>query len=233
MSRRDVQDDMDAFLAMLGHELRQPLAPIRTALEIMRRRPSREAGQRALGTIERQIWQMTQLVDDLKDYADARAGRLRLRREVVAIRPILDAAIDRVRPLLVHREQRADVLCAAEPIHLNADPSRLTQLLALLLGSAARLTEPASAVAVEATADLRHVGIHIRDVGQGIPADKLRQTLNLMLRVEADDQWPRHGLALAVARMLVDLHGGTVALRPPAAERGAEFVVVLPREPGG
>jgi signal transduction histidine kinase len=230
MTERNAQGGLDAFLVMVGHELRQPLAPILTALEIMRQRPSREAGERARRTIERQIWQLSRFVDDLLDYANAQQGVLALRREATDLRTVLDAALETVQPLLTHREQTVKLSLPDRGLALWADPARLTQVFANLLSNMARLTEPGSEIAVDVTGRDAELVIRVRDTSGGISVDRLREIFNYFVNVEQEKSWPNRGVGLAVVRTLVDLHGGTVEAIQPRDDAGAEFLVVLPTQ---
>lgn len=228
MSGRDEQIGRDAFLAMVGHELRQPLAPIFTALEIMRQRRSRDSGERARRTIERQVWQLARFVEDLMDYSSAQRGLLALRPEAVELRQILDAAIETAEPVLKHREQSVQVNYPEGGVVLFADPARLTQIFANLLNNTARFAEPGGAISVDVTVRAAEVAVSVRDTSQGISPERLREVFALLVHVEQDKGWPGVGIGLAVVRTLVELHGGTVEAVSPTDDRGAEFVVVLP-----
>lgn len=228
MSDRDDHIARDAFLAMVGHELRQPLSPIFTALEIMRQRRSRESGERARRTIERQVWQLARFVEDLMDYASAQKGLLTLRPEAVDLRQILDAAIETAEPVLKHREQTVDLTYPDDGVVLFGDPARLTQIFANLLNNTARFAEPGSAISLEVSARVAEVAVSVRDTSQGISPDRLREIFALFVNVEEEKGWPGVGIGLAVVRTLVELHGGTVEAVNPKGDRGAEFVVVLP-----
>lgn len=230
MNEREDSVARDAFLSMVGHELRQPLAPILTALEIMRQRPSRETGERARRTIERQVWQLARFVEDLLDYANAQRGLLTVRWEPVSLRQVLDAAIETAQPLLSHREQRVEVTLPDDDITLSGDQARLTQVFANLLNNTARFTEPGSLIGIDVTPGASDVAVRVRDTSQGISSEMLREIFRLFVNVEQEKGWPNQGIGLAVVRTLVELHGGTVEAVNPREGRGAEFVVVLPLE---
>lgn len=217
----------DAFLRMVGHELRQPLAPILTALEIMRQRRSRESGERARRTIERQVWQLARLVEDLLDYANAQRGTLAIRSEPADLRTVLDAAVETAQPLLAHREQQVE-LSVPETVMLSGDPARLTQIFANLLNNMARLAEPGTVIAIDVVPRGPDVAVHVRDTSDGISPQAILETFRLFVNAEEEQGWPGVGIGLAVVRTLVELHGGTVEAISPIDGRGAAFVVQLP-----
>jgi len=228
MNTRDDKTARDAFLAMVSHELRQPLAPILTALEIMRLRPTGDVGERARQTIERQVWQLARFVEDLVEYSNAQRGVLAIRSEPVNLREILDTAVDTAQPVLRHREQRVEVNLADGEIALDGDRARLTQIFANLLNNTAKFTEPGSTIAVDARAQDNTVAVRVRDTSQGISPEKLRDIFRLLVNVEQEQSWPGQGIGLAVVRTLVELHGGSVEAISPTDHHGAEFVVMLP-----
>jgi signal transduction histidine kinase len=227
MSAGDSERPRDAFLEMLGHELRQPLAPIQTALAIMRQRRSREVGERARHTVERQVSQLIRLVEDLLDYSEAQRGLLRLRTERVDLRQVLEAAIETAQPTLRHREQRLE-LSSLNSVQVIGDGARLTQVFANLLNNAARFSEPGSEIAVIVEARETDVAIRIRDLNHTIPAEMVRDIARLFVNVDDEARWPTSGIGLAVVRTLVELHGGSVQAIGPSDGRGAEFLVILP-----
>lgn len=228
MSEREEQSARDAFLDMVGHELRQPLAPILTALEVMRQRRSRESGERARRTIERQVWQLARLVEDLLDYANAERGVLTLRIEPVDLRHVVDAAIETAQPVLRHREQQVQFDLLEGAVRLLGDPARLTQVFANLLSNTARFVEPGSTIAIDVIQEATQVSVQVRDTSRGISSDKLNEIFSLLVNVEPETGWPGVGIGLAVVRTVVELHGGRVTAEGPKPDRGAQFIVVLP-----
>ena len=230
MSRADDPRSRDAFLAMLGHELRQPIAPIVTALEIMRQRRSREVGERARRTVERQVAQLARFVEDLLDYSNAQRGLLWLRADSVDIRQVLEAALETAEPTLTHREQRVAISAPTGGLTLQGDPARLTQVFANLLNNTARFSEPGSEIAVEVESGQDAIAVRVRDTTHGMPAEMVRDMSKLFVNADQEMRWPSVGIGLAVVRTLVELHGGSVEAIAPADERGAEFVVRLPLE---
>lgn len=230
MNGEDDPRSRDAFLAMLGHELRQPIAPILTALEIMRQRRNREVGERARRTIERQVAQLARFVEDLLDYSNAQRGLLRLRAETVDVRQVLDAALETAQPILNHREQRVVITSPDRRVTLHGDAARLTQVFANLLNNAARFSEPGSELAIDVEPRESEIAIRVRDTTHGMPLEMVRDMSKLFVNADHEMRWPSVGIGLSVVRTLVELHGGSVEAIAPADERGAEFVVVLPLE---
>ena len=227
----------DEFLATLAHELRNPLAPIRTGLDIMRINPS-DAGadQRARAIMERQLRQMVRLVDDLLDVSRINTGKLTIKREAVDLQQVIHDAVEIVRPLV---EQQSHVLAAAplaRPLPLDGDPTRLTQILSNLLNNAAKYTPRGGRITLDVEVGAQHDGaapqvrIHVRDNGIGI-APAMREAVFQMF-VQADASLERTtaglGVGLSLARRLAELHGGSLAVHSMGLGHGSEFVLTLP-----
>jgi signal transduction histidine kinase/ActR/RegA family two-component response regulator len=221
----------DEFLATLAHELRNPLAPIRTGLDIMRINPSDlGAGQRARAIMERQLRQMVRLVDDLLDVSRINTGKLAIKRETVDLQQVILDAFEIVRPLV---EQQAHVLTSAplaRPVLVDGDATRLTQILSNLLNNAAKYTGRGGRIALDVEIEAQQVRIHVRDNGIGI-APEMRDAVFQMF-VQADASLERTtaglGVGLSLARRLAELHGGSLAVHSPGLGHGSEFVLTLP-----
>jgi PAS domain S-box-containing protein len=230
---RETDSKKDEFLATLAHELRNPLAPIRNALEIMRvdGHQSSAVEQAARLMIERQLEQMVRLIDDLLDVSRITRGRLELRKQRVELAEIVRSAVDTSRPLIEGARHEFSVEVEPEPIYLEADPIRLAQVLSNLLNNAARYTEPGGHIWLTAGARDDEVEITVRDTGVGIPADALPRIFDMFAQV--DDSLERSqsglGIGLTLVKRLVELHGGGVEARSEGAGLGAEFTVRLPR----
>ncbi len=222
----DAAQRKDEFLAMLSHELRNPLAPLHTALELLRR----GVGEHALDIAERQLKQLVRLVDDLLDVSRITQGKIVLRKEPTALDDVVARAVDSVRPLLDERGHAFDLRLPAERLWVDGDPARLTQVFANLLGNAVKYTLEGGSIALVAEAAADRVMIRVRDTGVGIPADLLPRVFDLF--VQGDRSLDRShgglGLGLTIVRRLVELHGGRVEARSPG-EQGCEIVVDLPR----
>ncbi|USX18724.1 ATP-binding protein [Oxalobacteraceae bacterium OTU3REALA1] len=221
----------DEFLATLAHELRNPLAPIRTGLDIMRINPSDlGAGQRARDIMERQLRQMVRLVDDLLDVSRINTGKLTIKRDLVDLQQVIHDAFEIVRPLV---EQQGHVLTSAplaQPVWIEGDATRLTQILSNLLNNAAKYTGRGGRIAVDVELEQRRVRIHVRDNGIGI-APEMREAVFQMF-VQADATLERTtaglGVGLSLARRLAELHGGELSLHSLGLGYGSEFVLALP-----
>ena len=228
---KDADRHKDEFLAMLAHELRSPLAPIRNALEILRRagNDSRMIG-RSRDVLERQVAHLVRLVDDLLDVARIARGKLELRKQRVNLVSIIAAVVEAGRPLVEEMGQQLNVTLPPEPVYLDADPARLTQVVLNLLTNAAKYTERGGHIGITAERQGSDAVITVRDSGIGIPADRLPHIFDLFMQVEGSRGRSRGGLGLGLTlvKRLTELHGGTVGVRSDGPGRGSEFTVRLP-----
>jgi signal transduction histidine kinase/ActR/RegA family two-component response regulator len=225
----------DEFLATLAHELRNPLAPLRNGLDILRLPnvpPERLAVVREL--MERQLQQLTRLVDDLLDVSRISTGKLVVRRERVVLQPIVQSALDAVRPLVETRQQRLAVDLPPEPVMLDADPTRLAQLVGNLLNNAAKYTPPGGDIALAVREDAGEIEITVSDTGIGIPADMIERVFEMFTQVDTslDRSTAGLGVGLSLARRLAELHGGAIRAESEGPGRGSRFVVRLPLPEG-
>lgn len=221
----------DQFLAMLAHELRNPLAPIRNAVELMRQVENIDpAFQRSREMVERQVKHLARLVDDLLDISRITSGSIRLRKEVVSLANIVERAVESNRTLLDSRGHRLTVRLPEEPVRLEADPARLEQILSNLLNNAARYTMPGGQIWVTAAREGDEVEIHVRDTGIGVPPDVLERVFEPFM--QSDESLARSdgglGVGLTLVRSLVEIHGGHVEAHSPGLGQGSEFVIHLP-----
>jgi signal transduction histidine kinase/CheY-like chemotaxis protein len=241
---RDANRRKDEFLATLAHELRNPLAPLRTNLEIARRRSGDAAAiARAHGVMQRQLDHMVHLVDDLLDLNRIAHGSIALRRQPTAIASVVDAAIESSRPVIEAFGHDLKVVQPAGQIVVDGDVTRLTQVLANLLNNAAKYTEPGGHIRIEVERAAGEVNIKVRDDGSGIPAELQPKLFEMFTRTgTGGDGMPGGGglgIGLALVKHLVEAHGGSVSVQSPmpvttAAEappRGSEFIVRLPTIP--
>jgi PAS domain S-box-containing protein len=223
----------DEFLAMLGHELRNPLAPMLTALELMRSRaPDTFAHERAI--IDRQLSSMVRLVDDLLDVSRITEGRIELHKTPVDVGEAVEEAIEVARPLFAQRGHALSVHCARD-LCVLADPARLKQVISNLLTNAAKYTEPRGHVDVRAEQQDGRVLISVRDDGVGIAPEVLPRVFDVFVQgpQAMDRALGGLGLGLSIVRSLVQLHGGEVSAHSDGPGKGALFVVSLPAlEPG-
>ena len=220
----------DEFLATLAHELRNPLAPIRNGLQIMRMTNDVEAIARAQLMMERQLQQMVRLVDDLLDVSRITTGKLVLRTERVSLREVMVTAIDAVRALIDAKRHTLSVDLPANTVELDADPTRLSQILSNILNNAVKYTEPGGSIRVTARLAYSAVEIRVSDTGVGIAADELPAVFEMFTQFDASPERTHGGLGvgLALAKRLVQLHGGTITVRSDGLGHGSEFTVRLP-----
>jgi signal transduction histidine kinase/CheY-like chemotaxis protein len=226
-------EQKDQFLAMLAHELRNPLAPMTSATELLRRFNEREADPRAARQVEilrRQLQQLTHLVDDLLDVSRVSRGLIELRRETLALAGLLATAVDSCRPLIDGRGHVLTVRPVDPAIHVDADAVRVTQVFANLLNNAAKYTAPGGHIVVEAAARGEQVEVRVCDDGAGIPREMLTSIFDLFTQVPGSlDRAPGGlGIGLTLARTLVELHGGRIHAESDGPGKGSTFVVSLP-----
>ncbi len=219
----------DEFLAMLGHELRNPLAPIVTALQLMRLRGD-DTLVKERTVIERQVHHLIRLVDDLLDVSRITRGKVELKRERIEISEIIAKAIEMASPLIEQRQHQLTVDVPRQGLTVDADAVRLAQVVANLLNNAAKYTEPHGSIAIVAERDGEAVVLRIRDTGIGLSAEMLPRIFDLFVqeRQAIDRAQGGLGLGLAIVRVLVELHGGTVDARSDGHGRGTELIVRLP-----
>jgi signal transduction histidine kinase len=221
----------DEFLATLAHELRNPLAPIRNGLELIRLSGNNpETLDQARTMIERQVRQMVRLVDDLLDVSRISRNKLELRRECVDLAVIVRSAAETSRPLIEAAAHELHVSLPEEPVRLDADPVRLAQAFSNLLNNAAKYSEPGGHISLIAERREGEVVVRVKDTGIGIPAEKLAHIFDLFVQVDGSRDGPQGGLGigLTLVRRLVEMHHGTVEAHSEGTGRGCEFVIRLP-----
>ncbi|HXG12062.1 MAG TPA: ATP-binding protein [Gemmataceae bacterium] len=222
----------DDFLAMLGHELRNPLAPIRNAVELLRMhgRLSAEQITWAAALVDRQSQQLTRLVDDLLEVSRITRGKIRLQPELVDLAVVIHQAIEASRPLLDARGHRFSVALPSAPLPVHADVTRLAQVVTNLLNNAAKYTDEGGQIWLAVVREGDQAVIKVRDTGIGIPADLLPHVFEPFTQghCSPDRSQAGLGLGLAVVRQLVEMHGGSVQAFSEGPGRGSEFVVRLP-----
>jgi PAS domain S-box-containing protein len=225
------------FIAMLGHELRNPLAPIRQAVEALQLegdRPSAERAVSALRVIERQVQHMTRLVDDLLDAGRITQGTINVQPKHVFLEDVLEGAVESVQRLLNRRSHRLRLLFPSERVCVMADPVRLTQVFANLLSNAAKYTPEGGNITLEVRELHEIVRVRVLDDGQGITSDLLPQLFEPFVQGRAGlaRRGGGLGVGLTLVRRLVELHGGRVHAKSAGVGKGSEFVVDLPSLPG-
>ncbi len=221
----------DEFLATLAHELRNPLAPIRNSLQILRMPGvDQSMTDQSLGMMERQLHHLVRLVDDLLDVSRVMRGKINLHVERIDLARVVAHGVETAQPLIASKSQQLSILLPDVPIVFDVDPVRLAQVVGNLLTNAAKYTEPGGRIELSASREVNQVVLRIRDNGIGIQPDMLRQVFRLF--VQADHALTRSqgglGIGLTLVKNLVELHGGSVEARSDGPGRGSEFVVRLP-----
>ena len=226
-----VDRQKDEFLATLAHELRNPLAPLRSSLELLRRTAGMPDASRApLDTMDRQVSQLVRLVDDLLDLNRVLYNRLELRRSDVDLTAIIQQAIEISKPLIESAGHTLVVALPQSPIQLHADPIRLTQVFANLLNNSCKYTPPGGRISVAAERAGDSAIVRVTDSGVGIPLDQQEAIFGMFTQLQRSAEREREGLGigLTLVRQLVDMHGGSVRVRSEGDGHGSEFVVTLP-----
>jgi signal transduction histidine kinase/ActR/RegA family two-component response regulator len=221
----------DEFLAMLGHELRNPLMPIGIAMHTIRGVAERDpAVQEAREVVERQVKHLAHLLDDLLDVSRLTRGKIELRKETVALQTIVAEAIETTRGFIDDRAHVVSVSLPDEPLWLEADPTRITQLAGNLLENAAKYTPRGGEISVTGYREGNEVALSVRDNGIGIAPEMLPRVFDLFAQAEQSLVRPEGGLGigLTLARKLIELHGGTIVGQSEGPGRGSEFVIRLP-----
>ena len=219
------------FLATLAHELRNPLAPIRNALQILRITATENQDARRLQEImERQVAHMVRLVDDLLEVSRITSGKIELRTEPVEISAVLTSALETSKPLIEANGHRFDMTVPSEPLTVVADPVRLSQVVSNLLNNAAKYTEPGGQIWLAATRHNGVASISVRDTGVGISPAMLPQIFRMFAQADKDHKRAQGGLGigLALAKSLIEMHGGRIEVHSEGEGRGSEFTVHLP-----
>ncbi len=228
---READRKKDEFLATLAHELRNPLAPIRNALQIMRLNGgSSRTLEQIREMMERQVRHMARLVDDLLELSRVTQGKIELRKERVSLAAIVSNAVEISRPLLTSAGHELTITLPPEPLEIVVDPTRLAQVIANLLNNAARYTEPGGHIWLTAERQGRDAVMRVRDTGIGIAADMLPHIFEMFTQVERSLRRSQGGLGigLALVRRFVEMHGGSVQVYSEGPGRGSEFTVRLP-----
>ncbi len=220
----------DEFLATLAHELRNPLAPLRNGLQLLRQAgDNRAVREQAQAIMDRQLQQMVRLIDDLLDVSRITQGKLRLRRDRVDLASIVQSAIEGSRPFIDSQGHVLTVTLPPEPVYLDADPTRLAQVFANLLTNAAKYTNRSGHIRLTAERDGRDVVVSVKDNGIGIAAEHLSSLFQMFSQVAPALERSQGGLGigLSLVKGLVEMHGGTVGARSEGLSKGSEFIVRL------
>ncbi|MGE3510903.1 MAG: ATP-binding protein [Vicinamibacterales bacterium] len=234
LRQRDEADkSKDEFLAMLAHELRNPLAPLRTGLELLKLEPSHELVERTKATMERQITNLTRLVDDLLDVSRITRGKIALRRVALDVREPMSEAVSAAQPVAISKGLTLDIQLPGQPVIVDADPVRVEQMIGNLIGNAIKFTPAGGKVRVSLDVKDGWTVMTVRDTGVGIPPGQLHRVFDLFGQVTAslDRSQGGLGIGLTVVRLIAELHGGTAQVFSEGEGQGTEAVVRLPAQP--
>ncbi|MBA3481384.1 MAG: response regulator, partial [Pirellulales bacterium] len=228
---RNADRRKDEFLATLAHELRNPLAPIRTGLELMRMSgDDLVLIEEVRTTMEGQVQQLVRLVDDLLDVSRITSGKVTLRKERMELASVVQSAVEATRTIIEESRHKLTVTLPPQPVSLEADPTRLAQILSNLLTNAARYTPDGGHIWLTAERQGSDVVVTVKDTGIGIPADMLGRIFEMFAQVDRSLERSQGGLGigLTLVKRLVEMHGGSVQARSHGPEQGSEFTVRLP-----
>ena len=220
----------DGFLAILAHELRNPLAPLRTCIDLIRETPQQALAPRLIDALDRQTSVLVRLVDDLLDISRIKADKIELRPEVVDVLELVDGAIATSRPVVEARNHVLVVDAPIDGVKVVADTVRISQVLCNVLNNAARYTDPGGRIQVSIGVDEQLASISVRDSGMGIPVELQESVFSMFVqeRVRSDGSGGL-GLGLALSRRLVEMHGGSIRVHSKGAGCGSTFVITVPR----
>lgn len=221
----------DEFLATLAHELRNPLAPIRSGLQVMKLAPyDAESVGRARGMMERQLEQMVRLVDDLMDVSRITRGKVELKRQLLPLADVIGSAVEISRTLIDQMGHQLVVIQPEEQIVVDADPMRLAQIFANLLNNAAKYSDRGSRITLSAVRSGNQAVVSVKDTGIGIPVENLRSIFDMFSQVDRSLEKAQGGLGigLTLVKRLVEMHGGVVEAHSDGPGFGSEFTVRLP-----
>jgi len=224
----------DEFLAMLAHELRNPLAPLRTGLEVLKAAPTGDVAERTRSMMERQLTHLVRLVDDLMDLSRVNRGKIALQKELITVQSVIESAVDTSRPVVDAAHHELILQLPDQPLLLDADATRLAQVINNLINNAAKYTPEGGRIEVAARRQGDSVIIQVRDNGIGIPKEMLAKVFETFTQVgrALDRAQGGLGIGLSLVQRLVALHGGTVAAQSDGADQGSTFTVTLPRAQG-
>jgi PAS domain S-box-containing protein len=223
----------DEFLATLSHELRNPLAPLRNSVYLLRKTVAPDAATRIYAMMERQVDQLVRLVDDLMEVSRISRGTLELRRRRLPLEMALRGAIETADPLIRSGDHRLHLKMPRDPVVIDADPVRIAQVFANLLNNAAKYTDRGGTIALEAWCDGGEAVVTVADTGDGIDVQEMPLLFQMFRRTERSSRRTQGGLGigLALVQKLVEMHGGTVSAHSEGRGKGSRFTVRLPLAP--
>jgi signal transduction histidine kinase len=228
---RSADNRKDVFLATLAHELRNPLAPLTAASQLIAKEPERTEQVRQLaGMMLQQIDQLVRLIDDLADVSRIASGKLTLKSEPIEVDEFLKAAVDQSRPMIDAQQHTLSIAAAAEPLVIQGDKVRLAQCISNLLINAAKYTPAGGRIDLVARREGGEVMIAVRDNGIGIPPEMQARIFELFAQVDSSTTRTCGGLGigLAIVKRLIELHGGTIRALSEGVGKGSQFIVRLP-----
>ena len=228
--REEADRRKDEFLATLAHELRNPLAPIRNSVSLLRLSGADDPASHIWEMMDRQVDHMVRLVDDLMEVSRITRGRIELRKDVLDLEDVIGAAVDTSRPLIESARHHLSMSLPPEPLLVEADAVRLSQVFSNLINNAVRYTDPGGRIAIAARRDDGAAVVTVSDTGIGIAPEALPRVFDMFVQGDVRDRRGQSGLGigLTLVRSLVEMHGGTVSARSAGTGRGSEFVVRLP-----
>jgi signal transduction histidine kinase/DNA-binding LytR/AlgR family response regulator len=227
---REAAQRKDEFLATLAHELRNPLAPIRTGLQLLRRVRDEQTAERVRDTIDRQLSHMVRLVDDLLDVSRISRGKFVLRRERASLQAIVELAVETSRPLVEDAHHHLRVVLPPEPVWVDADVTRIAQVVSNLLTNAAKYTPDGGSIELRVAREADQAIVRISDTGLGIPPAMLSEVFEMFAQVNRTLGRAQGGLGigLALVKRLVEMHEGSIVAESPGNGLGSTFIVRLP-----
>ncbi|HYE85997.1 MAG TPA: ATP-binding protein [Vicinamibacterales bacterium] len=220
----------DEFLATLAHELRNPLAPLRNVAAILQLEPLSETARHATGVMERQISQLVRLIDDLMDVSRITRGQLTLRKDRVDLRSIIETAVETAQPQLTAAGVTLSMDLGSEPTLLDADATRISQIVLNLLTNAAKFTPAGGTVSITIKRHVDRVSLIVRDSGVGIAPEDQEKVFGMFVQLNRDMRRTQTGLGigLTLVKQMTEMHGGTVSVWSAGLGQGSEFTVTLP-----
>lgn len=227
---KEADKHKDEFLATLAHELRNPLAPIRNGLQILRMNPAGASAEEVRAMMDRQLSHMVRLIDDLLDVSRVSQGKIELRSEKITMDSAVQAAIEASKPLIELNNHQLDVSLEAEPLWVEADLTRVAQIISNLLNNAAKYSPNPGKIALKTRKNGPKVVISVQDSGLGIPKEMLPRVFDLFTQVDRNMDRAQGGLGigLALVQQLVAMHGGTITAESEGEGKGSTFTVTLP-----